>query len=256
MYQVEDFCGKQGSDTLRVLVLDQISPIVICNEELIVSLGKGKEENGVGSIFARDAGEGSWDNCGLIQVQVRRFILERALEDFLAVSELAINPEPDTISTPIAKLNGRVGFWTEWADYVDFVCNDIRSSTVMEVGVWDNANGSTDSKGNPIFNDTVPVSPYLNQEIPDNFNSCWMLVTVEDKTDPICIAPNDTELTCDELPYHLKIPRPVSNWRFLLPNEREDWLEWFRPTRPGERKLSTGLRQLRRYGPEPHQRIV
>ena len=59
----------------------------------------------------------------------------------------------------------------------------------MEVGVWDNANGSTDSKGNPIFNDTVPVYPFLAQEVPDNFNSCWMVVTVEDKTAPICLGP-------------------------------------------------------------------
>ena len=106
IYRVKDFCEKQGNDTLKVLVLDQISPIVICNEELIVSLGKGIEEKGVGSVFAREASEGSWDNCGLIQIKVRRFILEKALEDFMAVSELAINPEPDTISTPIAKLNG------------------------------------------------------------------------------------------------------------------------------------------------------
>jgi hypothetical protein len=57
-----------------------------------------------------------------------------------------------------------------WRDYVKFCCDDLGETIMVEIGVWD---------------------------MSDNFNSCWVSITVESKLPPSIVAPPDITISCD-----------------------------------------------------------
>ncbi|WP_367391122.1 HYR domain-containing protein [Lewinella sp. LCG006] len=63
--------------------------------------------------------------------------------------------------------------WSPWAGYIDFYCCDINQEITIELRATD------------IFG---------------NENTCWMVITPEDKLNPYCYAPEDVSLTCNDLP--------------------------------------------------------
>ncbi|MGH1436048.1 MAG: HYR domain-containing protein, partial [Lewinella sp.] len=63
--------------------------------------------------------------------------------------------------------------WSPWGDFVDFYCCDINNEITIELRV-------TDAVGNQ--------------------NTCWLTITPEDKLTPFCYAPDNMELTCNDLP--------------------------------------------------------
>ena len=63
--------------------------------------------------------------------------------------------------------------WSPWAGYIDFYCCDINQEVSIELRATD------------IFG---------------NENTCWMVITPEDKLNPYCYAPEDVTLTCNDLP--------------------------------------------------------
>lgn len=63
-------------------------------------------------------------------------------------------------------------YYTDWANFVDFTCCDV-GTVIVELRV-------TDFSGNE--------------------NVCWSEVLIEDKINPICIAPVNTSITCTDLP--------------------------------------------------------
>ncbi|WP_367391124.1 HYR domain-containing protein [Lewinella sp. LCG006] len=63
--------------------------------------------------------------------------------------------------------------WSPWGDFIDFYCCDINNEITIELRV-------TDASGNQ--------------------NTCWMVITPEDKLNPYCYAPEDVSLTCNDLP--------------------------------------------------------
>ncbi|MGH1437181.1 MAG: hypothetical protein ACRBG0_22265, partial [Lewinella sp.] len=63
--------------------------------------------------------------------------------------------------------------WSPWGNFVDFYCCDVNNEITIELRV-------TDQSGNQ--------------------NTCWMVVTPEDKLNPYCYAPANVSLTCANLP--------------------------------------------------------
>jgi hypothetical protein len=63
--------------------------------------------------------------------------------------------------------------WSPWNGYIDFYCCDINQEVTIELMATD------------IFG---------------NENTCWMVITPEDKLNPYCYAPDDVSLTCNDLP--------------------------------------------------------
>lgn len=63
--------------------------------------------------------------------------------------------------------------WSPWGDFVDFYCCDIGREIYVELRV-------TDAVGNQ--------------------NTCWQVVTPEDKLNPFCFEPDDVTLSCVDLP--------------------------------------------------------
>lgn len=56
-----DPCGNQGKDSVIVVVIDDSKPTVICNNNVVVSLGS----NGTATLQPQDIDLGSTDNCGI-----------------------------------------------------------------------------------------------------------------------------------------------------------------------------------------------
>ena len=239
-YYVSDHCGNTGeSDYCEFYVLDEIEPVAVCDDDLTVSItaGAGGDANpyGFGRVYAKDVDEGSWDNCTEVYLQVRRFVPTECKDDFLAGSTQTLETKEVTIDKPGTLADGKTGYWTVWDEYVDFVCCDIgphpeEGKVLVELGVWDNANMTFDSKSEPIFGDKAKPKfgdyyfPYYQY---DNFNTCWLEVLIEDKIRPTCVAPHDIYLKCEEVPYYASIPENGSKWADLSETEQDNLKRWF-----------------------------
>lgn len=110
-YTVEDECGNRTIQECGFCVEDQIAPAAGCDDNLHVAIGPG----GVGRLFATAYNEGSWDNCGIERMEIRR--------------EVRVNGD----CNPVAP------FFTPWGEYVDFYCCEANDSYRVELRVVDAA---------------------------------------------------------------------------------------------------------------------
>ena len=110
-YTATDACGNVSSCSTTINVIDNVPPTAICDEHTIVSLGA----DGTVSVPASVFDDGSFDNCELADVQVRRM-------------------------TDACNFPPQLGF----DDYAFFCCADIGSTIMVEMRVIDAA-GNTNS---------------------------------------------------------------------------------------------------------------
>ncbi len=61
VFTATDPCGNQGKDSVLLIVIDDSKPTVICNNNVVVSLGS----NGTATLKPQDIDLGSTDNCGI-----------------------------------------------------------------------------------------------------------------------------------------------------------------------------------------------
>jgi len=147
-YKVKDECGNQAIKECGFCVEDRINPAASCDDQLHVSIGPG----GVGRLFATAFDEGSWDNCGIERLEVRR---EARL---------------DGSCSPVAP------FFTPWGEYVDFFCCEANSTLRVELQVFDAAgnknvcwaNIPVEDKARPSCTPPPPVSINCDA-LPANF---------------------------------------------------------------------------------------
>jgi hypothetical protein len=149
-YKVTDDCNNFTVIECDFCIEDNIAPSAVCKDVLNVSLGG----MGYGRIFAADVDAGSWDNCGIEQLGVRRQIAQDTL-----------NCEPVT------------PYYTDWGNYVDFNCCDVGQAVIVELRVLDiygNENAcwmevSIEDKVRP-FCQAPPNASILCTEIPFGFD--------------------------------------------------------------------------------------
>lgn len=67
-YTVIDACGNSSNCTVEVIIEDNLKPVAVCDETTVVTLGDG----GITKAFATSFDQGSFDNCALDSIQVRR----------------------------------------------------------------------------------------------------------------------------------------------------------------------------------------
>jgi hypothetical protein len=67
-YEAVDACGNQASATMKLTVEDDDPPVVVCNDETVVSL----TSDGTALVYAASFDGGSHDNCCLKDLTVRR----------------------------------------------------------------------------------------------------------------------------------------------------------------------------------------
>ncbi|MEO6190192.1 MAG: T9SS type A sorting domain-containing protein [Saprospiraceae bacterium] len=66
-YTVIDACGNSTHCTVEVIIEDNLKPIAVCDETTVVTLG-----DGITKVFAASFNQGSFDNCSLDSMFVRR----------------------------------------------------------------------------------------------------------------------------------------------------------------------------------------
>jgi hypothetical protein len=109
-YTVTDDCGNTTVRYCPFEVLDLIAPTAVCEDQLNVSIGGG----GFARILAEDIDGGSWDNCAIDRIEVRRNLFDQI---------------GNTCGT---------GF-SAWGPHVDFFCCDIGQEVTIELRVTDAA---------------------------------------------------------------------------------------------------------------------
>jgi hypothetical protein len=80
--------------------------------------------------------------------------------------------------------------------YVDFCCADVGTSVTVILKVWDDANGSG------VYGDVV-------SGVSDNFNTCMVVVKVDDKVAPFITCPADKTIGCGADTSLLASEKPV-----------------------------------------------
>jgi hypothetical protein len=196
VYDVSTAC-QQGSAEAEFEVKDLTAPVAICDDELNISVGG----SGIARVTVQDVDEGSWDNCQLESLELRRKLddcLDAYLSEVLGVSSLDdLQSEEFTnahgekgtrwfrymdtqkmilISQEPGKDGGTLHYYSWWAQEVYFTCCDIATSlddfVVLELKAVDKAG---------------------------NKNICWMDVMVESKQVATCWAPADIAIACTDL---------------------------------------------------------
>ena len=109
-YTFEDECGNVTECQFDIVVIDDAPPSAVCDEHTIVSLGI----DGRAKAYAITFDDGSWDNCEIDTMAVRR--MDRG---------------------------GRCYNDYQWRKYVEFCCADIGNTVMVEFAVWDKAGNSS-----------------------------------------------------------------------------------------------------------------
>ena len=179
--EAKDDCYQNGRAVVFFKVADQISPVMKCDDEIHITLTNGSAiaSGGYARVYPRSVEEGSWDNCALGNLQVRRMIPEQCIPDFIEYGyDLNDDGELDQQDGIVLENDGQL--YTPWEDYVEFFCCDLAEAVKVEV------RGSDESR-DPLSGVATP-----NQSV------CWLDVIVEDKVDPRLLAPAALTVDCSD----------------------------------------------------------
>lgn len=155
-----DGCGNQSVDTIYFRVKDFVSPVAQCDDRINVTLNS----SGYAQIFTQDVDEGTWDNCGLDSLAIRRLI------DPACYANYDRNGNGTVLGDELDD-NGytRLDDSLTGGAYVEFFCCDLDSLPTVELFAWD---------------------------IHGNVGVCEAELLLEDKFPPVAGAPADTTTNC------------------------------------------------------------
>ncbi len=105
IYTATDDCGNVTQDTITITIQDNIAPTVICKENIVVAL----TQSGTAQVLTQAFDNGSYDNCALDSMRVRRM-------DSCGVA----------MDLP-------------YGTFVQFECCDVGNEVMVQLGVWDKA---------------------------------------------------------------------------------------------------------------------
>ncbi len=189
-----DGCYNASTTCFIFEVKDKIAPVMKCDDDLHVTLSNANGyTNGYAQVSAADIDEGSWDNCKLSWIAVRRNVPDGCAASFITKGyDTNGNGKLDALPADgdVSKADGfdRNGdgdiadfgetfiikgskLMTPLLDFVEFFCCDLTERVTVEL--W----------GGDIYGNT---------------NYCWMDLLIEDKVAPTCLAPWDVTIYCDD----------------------------------------------------------
>ena len=193
---IDAFDGCYNASTCCFIfeVKDKIAPVMKCDDDLHITLSNANGyTNGYAQVSADDIDEGSWDNCKLSWIAVRRNVPTACAASFIAKgydtnNNGTLDPLPadgdwtkadgfdangdgdlaDFGETFILK-GGKL--MTPLQDIVEFFCCDLAERVTIEL--W-------------------------GADVYGNTNYCWDDVLIEDKVAPTCLAPWAITVDCDD----------------------------------------------------------
>jgi hypothetical protein len=187
-----DGCYNSDHFYIPFVVMDLVKPVMKCDDELRVTLVEGDAKLGIGGyglVTTGDVDEGSWDNCELVDLKVRREISGDAAADYqkkyegtaegLEYPALPGNGNPD-LTLPGYEDTATKKFetgYTPWRDIAEFFCADLEEKVTVEL--W-----GRDRKGNTSI--------------------CWLDVEVENGTNVgLELTGRDKRISCDDYAAYL-----------------------------------------------------
>ncbi len=164
-----DGCYNASRDSFEFDVVDKIAPVMKCDDDLHVTLSNANGYlNGYARVTAQDVDEGSFDNCELKWIKVRRSYNSDCKADLITRGyDLNGDGELDD-KDGFELVNGK--WMTPLANAVEFFCCDVADSVTVEL--W-------------------------GEDLSGNRNFCWMTISLEDKVAPTCQAPDNITIDCD-----------------------------------------------------------
>ena len=122
-FKIADDCGNETAGSFEIVVLDNFAPLVICDENTTISL----TSDGTATVNAAVFDDGSYDNCGIVFMEVRR-----------------MNDPCHTVP--------QLG----WKSAAEFCCADIGTTVEVEFRVTDVAGNTNSCMVNVTIEDKLP----------------------------------------------------------------------------------------------------
>ena len=174
-YIAQDACGNTSTCEFQIKVVDFSPPVAACDETTVVAMGKDDpndcyyanfancEYAGVTWVKATTFDDGSYDQCSEVKFTIRR-----------------AQPYSDCINN----LNGCEGQTaTAESDSIKFYCCEVGTELNVILRVYQlDPDGTTMS--------TYPDGTFI-------WNECEIKVQVQDKLKPVCDAPFNVTVTCE-----------------------------------------------------------
>lgn len=163
IYTADDGCGNTASCEVPVIIVDNISPVPICDVNTVVSLGS----DGTARIYAETFDDGSYDNCGIATMLVRR-----------------IRPNGGADRSCEFE-NGN------YRPYVSFCCDDLsRDDVMVELIVTDFAGNSNTCMVNVDVDDKLPPFMQPPNDVTVSCDFPFDVWTLEDNFGKVVIPQN------------------------------------------------------------------
>jgi len=193
-----DGCKNNSTGLVYFLVEDKIAPVMKCTDVLNVSLTTASggifDQVAYARVDAVDVDNGSFDNCALGQLKIRRSVRDlAACADFFISIGYDGNGDGQLDETDWYDENGngtfdpeteyrwtfKDGVWyTPWRDFVEFSCCDVDREITIELGGWDQAR-------HPLTG--LPQA---------NLNYCWQTTIIEDSSVPLLTSLPTAYIAC------------------------------------------------------------
>lgn len=197
---LSDGCKNASTGLVYFLVEDKIAPVMKCDDELNVTLTTSHpgeiDQEAYARVDAIDVNEGSFDNCELGFLKIRRSVVDlEGGADFFINKGYDGNLDGQIDETDWFDENGNNrydpetefkwsfedGVWyTPWRDFAEFFCCDVDQSIIIELGGWDQAR-------HPL------TGEYLR-----NHNVCWQTTIIEDSSVPLLTALQPAYIRCTD----------------------------------------------------------
>ncbi len=189
IYVAEDDCGNSSTCSFRLTIRDFTPPNVVCDEFTVVSIGiddpadcyepsaDGCQFAGVTWVKATTFDDGSYDNCGNIDFKVQR--MQPFSSCILGLNQINGQPACDDIFPDFPSEFERA---ISEGDSIKFYCCEVGTTQMVILRVY-----QLDVNGNfAIGQDGTPI-----------FNECMVEVSVQDKIKPVCQAPANVTVSCE-----------------------------------------------------------
>jgi len=209
--RVYDACYQDSLVWLPIRIVDKISPVVKCDDKLNITL----DNQGNGFVAAKDLDEGSWDNCKLMWVKVRRPVSDACVATMLKFPRVVdankngkLDPYDPSKGLIDLDKNGKADDY----DYIDLNSNGTpQIEEYFSIGEYFTKNPPAAGNGlgmimTPLM-DTIPffccdgsalMVELWAQDKFGNRNFCWNNIQVDDKTPIQCLAPWEVSIYCND----------------------------------------------------------
>lgn len=178
-----DCCGQTTVHELEINVVDNVPPVAICDDRTIISLtGNPATGDDKTKLCAESLDNGSYDNCANVYFKVIRMesLLGTVNGSYADNTAACLGADGDDDAL-------RPGGQVYFDDCAVFCCADVGNTVMVVLRVFD-----VDPGAGPVLPNRM--DPFGDLE--GRFTDCMVEVEVQDKSNPVVVAPPDLVVSC------------------------------------------------------------